>query len=575
MCQRLSGQAGVLGHPSCLSESMVCEPLSACPDLTMPLASSGVSGLPQMRKTRTLTEIIVEAENVIANPAQNIKIHPELPRRPSPPNALFYEENLARFHAQHPRMSYQKLFQLLSNKYKALPEEEKSLYEEKFNLANEEYKRKMLEFRKHYDNKSPNDKSKMRRKKKRISAGSIDEVDEDTEGLPPKPPFNGYHLFCKEQRASMVGVSKNSYVSIWAQRWRDLTERERNKYSTRCTELKRQYAVELNDFLMTLEEKEQERIINKYGIKRPKKHKLSADCTAIKREVKYKKLPGEPKMPSRSGNVIFCKEQMQLLKEEYPNSRERFIKCNHMWQHLPNKEKERYKGKVCENFQKYSMELQKWFKDSEDEDIEDCSSDEEEDYEEDEEEEEEGEEDNKEEMKFGLCARAGIDCSRLISVRCKDGCLPKQGLAQDILSDLVEDACLGLCFEVHRAVKQGYFFLDDTDQESMRDFEIVDQPGLDVFGQVYNQWKNKECVCPNCSRSIAASRFAPHLEKCLGMGRNSSRIANRRIVTGNNTNNKSESDQEDNDDVNDNDWSYGAEKKAKKRKSDKCQCCID
>lgn len=47
---------------------------------------------------------------------------------------------------------------------------------------------------------------------------------------------------------------------------------------------------------------------------------------------------------------------------------------------------------------------------------------------------------------------------------------PWQGLAQDILSDLVEDACLGLCFEVHRAVKQGYFFLDDTDQESMRDF---------------------------------------------------------------------------------------------------------
>uniref|UniRef100_A0A4W5R6F6 Ataxin-7-like protein 3 n=1 Tax=Hucho hucho TaxID=62062 RepID=A0A4W5R6F6_9TELE len=144
-----------------------------------------------------------------------------------------------------------------------------------------------------------------------------------------------------------------------------------------------------------------------------------------------------------------------------------------------------------------------------------------------------------------------------------------EALAQDIYSDLVEDSCLGLCFEVHRAVKQGYFFLDDTDQESMKDFEIVDQPGVDIFGQVYNQWKNKECVCPNCNRSIAASRFAPHLEKCLGMGRNSSRIANRRIASSNNMNNKSESDQEDNDDVNDNDWSYGSEKKAKKRKSDK------
>lgn len=60
--------------------------------------------------------------------------------------------------------------------------------------------------------------------------------------------------------------------------------------------------------------------------------------------------------------------------------------------------------------------------------------------------------------------------------------------------------------------------------------EIVDQPGVDIFGQVYNQWKNKECECPNCKRLIAASRFAPHLEKCLGMGRNSSRIANRRSV---------------------------------------------
>ncbi|XP_056095801.1 ataxin-7-like protein 3 isoform X1 [Rhinichthys klamathensis goyatoka] len=159
-------------------------------------------------------------------------------------------------------------------------------------------------------------------------------------------------------------------------------------------------------------------------------------------------------------------------------------------------------------------------------------------------------------MKMEDMSLSGLDNTKL------------EALAHDVYSDLVEDACLGLCFEVHRAVKQGYFFLDDTDQESMKDFEIVDQPGVDIFGQVYNQWKNKECVCPNCSRSIAASRFAPHLEKCLGMGRNSSRIANRRIASSNNTS-KSESDQEDNDDINDNDWSYGSEKKAKKRKSEK------
>lgn len=39
-----------------------------------------------------------------------------------------------------------------------------------------------------------------------------------------------------------------------------------------------------------------------------------------------------------------------------------------------------------------------------------------------------------------------------------------------------------------------------------------------------------ECVCPNCNRSLAAIRFAPHLEKCMGMGRSSSRLATRRIA---------------------------------------------
>jgi SAGA-associated factor 11 len=55
----------------------------------------------------------------------------------------------------------------------------------------------------------------------------------------------------------------------------------------------------------------------------------------------------------------------------------------------------------------------------------------------------------------------------------------------------------------------------------------VDRFGVDVFGQPPTK-KQFECVCPNCQRNMAASRFAPHLEKCMGMGRNSSRIASRR-----------------------------------------------
>ncbi|KAI6219681.1 SAGA-associated factor 11 [Aphelenchoides besseyi] len=43
--------------------------------------------------------------------------------------------------------------------------------------------------------------------------------------------------------------------------------------------------------------------------------------------------------------------------------------------------------------------------------------------------------------------------------------------------------------------------------------------------------KQIECICYTCKRVIAASRLAPHLEKCIGLGRNSSRVARKRLAT--------------------------------------------
>ena len=63
---------------------------------------------------------------------------------------------------------------------------------------------------------------------------------------------------------------------------------------------------------------------------------------------------------------------------------------------------------------------------------------------------------------------------------------------------------------------------------------------------------------------MVASRFAPHLEKCMGMGRNSSRVASKRIA---NSRKSDGSDNEaDNDDANDNDWTAGTVSSNKKNK---------
>ncbi|XP_056222904.1 nucleolar transcription factor 1-like isoform X2 [Seriola aureovittata] len=392
--------------------------------------------LHKMRKFRSITELIVEAQDFFSNPALISKLHPDFPKRPTPSNAKFYEDNCAKFQEQHPEMSHKKVVEVLYKKYNVLPRKEKAQYVKKRLLAMEEYKARVLEFRKQY--KCPDDtdadipdtfdkKENCIERPKGHKERKGEKHTEGAEGLPAKPPINGYNIFCKEQIASMSGIATKDYVSVWAKRWRDLTEGQREEYSVRCRTLKRKYATELNEYLKTLDKEEQQRILKENGIKIPKQRK------GINRKVRHViQLPGEPKMPSRSGNVIFCKKQMELLQEEFPNAKERFLKVNQSWQKLSLKEKERYKKKAQENFRKYLMELQKWFKaltaaeqrdfqkhnpskcqylkvkqievevgeepclnipsDSEDEDIEDSSSDEEVvnlDWDEDEEEEEE------------------------------------------------------------------------------------------------------------------------------------------------------------------------------------------
>ncbi|XP_048765349.1 ataxin-7-like protein 3 [Ostrea edulis] len=152
-----------------------------------------------------------------------------------------------------------------------------------------------------------------------------------------------------------------------------------------------------------------------------------------------------------------------------------------------------------------------------------------------------------------------------------NGDLDHETLASDVMYELIDDVTLGLCFEVHRACKHGTLFLGDTDPKSQREHELVDRPGVDVFGQVPTK-KQFECVCPNCQRNLAASRFAPHLEKCMGMGRNSSRIANRRqaaMAKENESSRLSVLGDDSADDDNDLDWSYQVDRKIKKLKKDK------
>uniref|UniRef100_A0A1L8DC36 SAGA-associated factor 11 homolog n=1 Tax=Nyssomyia neivai TaxID=330878 RepID=A0A1L8DC36_9DIPT len=99
-----------------------------------------------------------------------------------------------------------------------------------------------------------------------------------------------------------------------------------------------------------------------------------------------------------------------------------------------------------------------------------------------------------------------------------------------LFNSLVEDAILGVVLEVHCDNRTGITEAIEGEPEDSKPYTLIDLPDIDVFGAA-NAKKAIDCTCPNCDRSVAASRFAPHLEKCMGMGRNSSRIASRRIAS--------------------------------------------
>lgn len=98
-----------------------------------------------------------------------------------------------------------------------------------------------------------------------------------------------------------------------------------------------------------------------------------------------------------------------------------------------------------------------------------------------------------------------------------------------ILDDMIFTETFDIIFQVHRASRKGY--LSELFPEDKTSQKICTDLGRDVFGHCQNKVQkfSEDIDCPNCHRQISTTRFAPHLEKCFGKGRTSSRIASQKI----------------------------------------------
>eukprot|EP00887_Chlorella_sp_A99_P002012 scaffold18.g2012.t1 len=98
---------------------------------------------------------------------------------------------------------------------------------------------------------------------------------------------------------------------------------------------------------------------------------------------------------------------------------------------------------------------------------------------------------------------------------------------------LVDELIAEVALEVHRSAKTGTDDLSDLPRREPagRPPSLPPVPmtakgnAVDVFGGRVEPIALDQVTCPNCGRKVAAGRFAPHLDKCTGKGRQASRNA--------------------------------------------------
>ncbi|KAF8566192.1 hypothetical protein P879_06224 [Paragonimus westermani] len=102
-------------------------------------------------------------------------------------------------------------------------------------------------------------------------------------------------------------------------------------------------------------------------------------------------------------------------------------------------------------------------------------------------------------------------------------------LLRELVDELIDSCILDGILTMHRAIKLGYFHV--IAPEAPAEEERTDcGAGPNSTGRDNSTKTTGCCRCVKCHSKVAATRFAPHLSNCMGLGRNSSRRANKRIA---------------------------------------------
>ncbi|XP_077169784.1 nucleolar transcription factor 1 isoform X3 [Paroedura picta] len=280
----------------------------------------------EVRKFRTLTELITDAEEHVKNPykGKKLKKHPDFPKKPLTPYFRFFMEKRAKYAKLHPEMSNLDLTKILSKKYKELPEKKKMKYIQDFQREKQEFERNLARFREDHPDLIQNAKKS---------------------DIPEKPKTPQQLWYTHEKKIYLKvrpDATTKEVKEALGKQWSQLSDKKRLKWIHKALEQRKEYEEMMRDYIQKHPEVNIEE-----GVPR-------STLTKAERQLKDK-FDGRPTKPPPNSYSLYCAELMANMKDV--PSTERMVLCSQQWKLLSQKEKDAYHKKCDQRKKDYEIEL--------------------------------------------------------------------------------------------------------------------------------------------------------------------------------------------------------------------------
>ncbi|XP_028312132.1 nucleolar transcription factor 1 isoform X2 [Gouania willdenowi] len=283
----------------------------------------------EIRKFRTLTELIVDAQDYIKNPykGKKLKKHPDFPKKPLTPYFRFFMEKRAKYAKLHPEMSNLDLTKILSKKYRELPDKKKKKYVDDFLRDKEAFGHSMLKFREEHPD-------------------LVEGIAKKGSNVPEKPKTPQQLWYNHEKKAFLKtrpdATTKDIKDSLGKQ-WTQLSDKKRLKWISKSLEQRKQYEETMRQYIQQHPE-----------LNMTQDDIVKSTLTKAERHLKDKS-DGRPDKPPPNGYSMFCAELMSSMKDV--PSTERMVMCSQKWKSLNQPQKDAYQRRCEQRKKEFEIEM--------------------------------------------------------------------------------------------------------------------------------------------------------------------------------------------------------------------------